>query len=60
MAQPRDDLIRGSWWEMFDDPFLNELEQQVDVSNQSLALAAANYRVARAWSGRRARSCSRP
>jgi len=51
MAQPRDDLIRGSWWEMFDDPFLNELEQQVDVSNQSLALAAANYRVARALVG---------
>jgi len=48
MAQPRDDLIRGSWWEMFDDPLLNELEQQVDVSNQSIALAAANYRVARA------------
>jgi NodT family efflux transporter outer membrane factor (OMF) lipoprotein len=51
MAQPRDDLIRGSWWKMFDDPLLNELEQQVDVSNQSLALAAANYRVARALVG---------
>ncbi len=51
MAQPRDDLIRGSWWEMFDDPLLNELEQKVDVSNQSLALAAANYRVARALVG---------
>jgi len=51
MAQPRDDLIRGSWWEMFDDPLLNELEQQVDVSNQSLALAAANYRAARALVG---------
>jgi len=51
MAQPRDDLIRGSWWEMFGDPLLNELEQQVDVSNQSLALAAANYRVARALVG---------
>ena len=50
-AQPRDDLIRGSWWEMFGDPLLNELEQQVDVSNQSLALAAANYRVARALVG---------
>jgi NodT family efflux transporter outer membrane factor (OMF) lipoprotein len=47
-ADPRDDLIRGSWWAMFDDPLLNELEQQVDVSNQSIALAAANYRVARA------------
>jgi NodT family efflux transporter outer membrane factor (OMF) lipoprotein len=48
MAQPQDDLIRGNWWEKFGDPLLNELEQQVDVSNQSLALAAANYRVARA------------
>jgi NodT family efflux transporter outer membrane factor (OMF) lipoprotein len=47
-AEPQDDLIRGRWWETFDDPLLNELEQESDVSNQSLALAAANYRVARA------------
>jgi outer membrane protein, multidrug efflux system len=47
-AQPQDDVIRGDWWEMFDDPLLSSLEKQVEVSNQTLALAAANYRVAQA------------
>jgi NodT family efflux transporter outer membrane factor (OMF) lipoprotein len=47
-AQPSDELLRGSWWEIFGDPPLNELEQEVDVSNQTLALAAAHYREARA------------
>jgi NodT family efflux transporter outer membrane factor (OMF) lipoprotein len=47
-AQPQDDVIRGDWWEMFGDPLLSSLEKQVEVSNQTLALAAANYRVAQA------------
>jgi NodT family efflux transporter outer membrane factor (OMF) lipoprotein len=47
-AEPRDDVIRESWWEMFGDPLLNDLQQQVDVANQTLAQAAANYRAARA------------
>jgi NodT family efflux transporter outer membrane factor (OMF) lipoprotein len=48
-AEPRDDVIRGNWWEIFDDPLLNELEQQVDGANQTLALALANYRAAQAF-----------
>jgi NodT family efflux transporter outer membrane factor (OMF) lipoprotein len=47
-AQPRDREIRGKWWEMFNDPSLNELEEQLDISNQNLALAAAQFREARA------------
>jgi hypothetical protein len=38
-AEPKDDAIRGKWWEMFGDTNLNALEDQVDVSNQTVAVA---------------------
>ena len=47
-AQPSDAALRGKWWEMFGDPQLNALEEQVSVSNQTLAQAAAQFRGARA------------
>lgn len=47
-AHPRDAVIRGKWWEMFNDAQLNALEQQVNISNQNIALADANFRAARA------------
>lgn len=47
-AQPRDNEIPGKWWEIFKDPYLNTLEQQVDIANQSLAQAEAQYRQAQA------------
>lgn len=47
-AQPRDAALRGKWWEMFGDPQLNALEEQVSVSNQTLAQAEAQFRGARA------------
>src|SRR5215467_10686305 len=47
-AQPQDDCIRGNWWEMFGDAQLNSLEEQVDISNQTIAAAEANFRAARA------------
>ncbi len=47
-AVPADDFQRGAWWKIFGDATLNELEQQVDVSNQSLAQAEAQYRQASA------------
>ena len=45
-AQPRDELPRGKWWLIYNDPQLNALEDQVDISNQTLAQAEANYRQA--------------
>ncbi len=45
-AQPRDLVADGKWWEMFGDAQLNALVAQVDVSNQNLALAEANFRSA--------------
>ena len=56
VAQPRDHLIRGAWWEIFNDPRLNELEEQVNISSQSVAAAEAQFRQARAlvWAARAA------
>ena len=47
-ALPRDQEIRTKWWEAFGDPILNSLAEQVNVSNQSIALAESQYRQAQA------------
>jgi len=46
VAQPADDAPRGAWWEAFNDADLNALEAQVDISNQTIAAAAARVREA--------------
>jgi NodT family efflux transporter outer membrane factor (OMF) lipoprotein len=47
-AVPADTLERGPWWELFQDPSLNDLAAQVEVSNQNVAAAVARYAQARA------------
>lgn len=47
-AQPADQVVRGKWWEIFQDPQLNGLEEQVSVSNQNLKAAQAQFLQARA------------
>jgi len=47
-AAPADALERGPWWQLFDDPVLNELAAGIEVSNQNVAVAVANYAQARA------------
>ena len=47
-AEPRDHENRGKWWEAFRDPLLNGLQEQVDISNQNLAKAEAQFRQASA------------
>jgi NodT family efflux transporter outer membrane factor (OMF) lipoprotein len=46
-AQPSDQALRGKWWEIFGDPQLNALEEQVTLSNQDLKVAEARFRQAR-------------
>jgi NodT family efflux transporter outer membrane factor (OMF) lipoprotein len=46
-AAPADNLDRGPWWTLFGDPLLNDLMQQVAVSNQNVAAASAAYAQAR-------------
>ncbi|HEY3939378.1 MAG TPA: efflux transporter outer membrane subunit [Bryobacteraceae bacterium] len=48
LAQPGDDKMRAKWWELYNDPQLSALEEQVVISNQTIAAAEANYRNARA------------
>jgi NodT family efflux transporter outer membrane factor (OMF) lipoprotein len=48
VAQPKDDALRGKWWEIFNEPELDSLEEKVNVSNQTIASAAANFLAARA------------
>ena len=48
VATPADDHSRGPWWTLFDDPELNRLEAQIDISNQSVKKAVAQLQAARA------------
>jgi NodT family efflux transporter outer membrane factor (OMF) lipoprotein len=47
-ANPADQASRGKWWEIFGDPQLNTLEEQIATSNQTLKVAEARFRQARA------------
>ncbi|HUQ75138.1 MAG TPA: efflux transporter outer membrane subunit [Burkholderiales bacterium] len=47
-AQPRDALPKGSWWSVFGDPELDALMKRVDISNQTIRVAEARMRQARA------------
>ena len=47
-AQPNDAHLGGNWWEIFQDPQLNSLEQQINVSNENLKAAVAQYQESRA------------
>lgn len=48
LAQPQDTTVRTNWWELYGDPLLNGLVEQVSISNQTLAQASASFRQARA------------
>ena len=48
IAAPGDRQSRGSWWTIFNDPILNDLEEQAARSNQNLVIAEAQFRQARA------------
>ena len=50
-AVPADGAPRGKWWEAYNDPTLNALEDQIDGSNQSLKLSEARFRQARSLVG---------
>jgi len=47
-AQPNDQNLGGNWWTIFQDPQLDALEQQINVGNQNLKAAEAQFRQARA------------
>ncbi|PYV97847.1 MAG: RND transporter [Acidobacteria bacterium] len=51
LARPLDHIPRGKWWEVFGDPQLNALEEQVSQANQNVKVAEAHFRQARAMIG---------
>jgi NodT family efflux transporter outer membrane factor (OMF) lipoprotein len=47
-AQPNDGALRGKWWEIYGDPRLNALEDQIAISNQNVLAAEAQFQAAKA------------
>jgi NodT family efflux transporter outer membrane factor (OMF) lipoprotein len=58
-AEPGGAFLPGKWWEIYKDPALNALEEQVSISNQNVLQAEAQYREAKA-AAREARSALFP
>jgi NodT family efflux transporter outer membrane factor (OMF) lipoprotein len=48
VAQPADAKLRGKWWEFFNDPELDALEEQLDINNQNIKQFFENFMEARA------------
>lgn len=48
VANPQEAMLRGKWWQIFNDPELNALEEQVDVNNQNIREYFENLMTARA------------
>ena len=48
VANPQDAMLRGKWWEVFNQPELNALEEQLNINNQNIAQFFNNFMAARA------------
>jgi NodT family efflux transporter outer membrane factor (OMF) lipoprotein len=48
VALPQDAMLHGNWWEIFNQPELNDLEQQLNINNQTIKQYLENYLAARA------------
>jgi len=48
VAKPQDAALRGKWWEIYNDPDLNALEDQLNIDNQNIRQAFDNFMEARA------------
>jgi NodT family efflux transporter outer membrane factor (OMF) lipoprotein len=46
VGEPIDGIDRGAWWAVYNDPVLDELEKQIDISNQNLKAAEAAFQQA--------------
>ena len=47
-AQPQDAALKGKWWEVFGEPELDALEEQLNINNQNIAQFFQNFMAARA------------
>jgi NodT family efflux transporter outer membrane factor (OMF) lipoprotein len=51
VAQPQDAALRGKWWEIYNEPELNALEEELNIDNQNVKQAFENFMEARALVG---------
>ena len=47
VAQPQDAMLHGKWWEIYNDPELNALEERLNIDNQNIKQFFANFMEAR-------------
>jgi NodT family efflux transporter outer membrane factor (OMF) lipoprotein len=47
VAQPQDATLRGNWWEIYNEPDLNALEEKLNVDNQNIRQSFENFMEAR-------------
>ena len=48
VANPQDGMLHGKWWEIYNDPQLNALEEQLEINNQNIKEYFQNFMEARA------------
>lgn len=46
-ASPQDAMLKGKWWIIFNEPELNQLEDQLNINNQNIQVAFQNFLAAR-------------
>src|SRR3981081_4692336 len=47
VAQPQDAMLHGKWWEIYNDPELNALEEKFNIDNQNIKQFFENFMTAR-------------
>src|SRR6202166_4751605 len=47
VAEPQDAMLRGKWWEIFNNPELNSLEERLNINNQNIKQFFENFMAAR-------------
>ena len=47
VAEPQDATLKGNWWEIYNEPALNALEEQLNIDNQNIREAFENFMEAR-------------
>ncbi len=48
VANPQDAMLKGKWWEVYNEPELNQLEDQLEINNQNIKVYFENFMEARA------------
>ena len=47
VAQPQDAMLHGKWWEIYNEPELNDLEEKLNINNQNIKEFFENFMEAR-------------